>query len=448
MDSQSTPRHTPKIDPARRPASDMLGFVDVRDPGNPAREEWSAAGLDEPDMEVVRSYRLERLREQLRKGDFAGCLLYDPLNIRYATDTANMQVWCMHNAVRYCFIATEGPVILFEFHGSQHLVDGFHRVTEVRPAISWFYFGAGPDEKARASDWAAEIADLVRRHGGGNMRLAIDKCDQNGIEALQAAGVECRSSQAFTEEARKIKHPEELKAMRRAINTSEVGIAAMWRALEPGITENRLWSVLHQTNIARGGEWIETRLLSSGPRTNPWMQECSDRVIEAGDTVGFDTDLVGPYGYCSDISRTWVTPGKAPTNEQVSNHAMACEQIAFNAELLKPGLTFHEFRDTSYKLPEDYFAQRYSVIIHGVGLCDEYPSVSYPGTLKGSYNGVFEAGMCICVESYIGRVGGESGCKIEKQGVLTENGIAFMDTFPLDLAPDVETWTGEISQHR
>ena len=27
-------------------------------------------------------------------------------------------------------------------------------------------------------------------------------------------------------------------------------------------------------NIKRGGEWIETRLLTSGPRTNPWFQEC------------------------------------------------------------------------------------------------------------------------------------------------------------------------------
>ncbi len=31
---------------------------------------------------------------------------------------------------------------------------------------------------------------------------------------------------------------------------------------------------------------IETRLLSSGPRTNPWFQECSSRKIEAGDLVG------------------------------------------------------------------------------------------------------------------------------------------------------------------
>ena len=81
-------------------------------------------------------------------------------------------------------------------------------------------------------------------------------------------------------------------------------MAAMRQALRPGISEQALWAELHAGNIARGGEWIETRLLASGPRTNPWFQECSSRVIEAGELVGFDTDLIGPYGYCADISRT------------------------------------------------------------------------------------------------------------------------------------------------
>ncbi|MEL6423572.1 MAG: M24 family metallopeptidase, partial [Pseudomonadota bacterium] len=346
MDNRDA-RHAPKIDPSRRPAA-TLGFVDAESSTNPAGDEWAAAGLPAPDMDQVRAYRLERLREQLRARDMAGCLLYDPLNIRYALDATNMQIWTMHNAVRYAFIATDGPVILFDFHCCEHLSADYPLIDETRPAIAWFYFGAGPNEKARVKEWAAEVADLVSAHGGGNRRLALDTCDQDGISALEALGITCTSSFDFCEEARKIKHPEELKAMRRSILTSEIGAAEMWAALSPGMTENQLWSILHQVNIARGGEWIETRLLASGPRTNPWMQECSDRVIEAGDTVGFDTDLVGPYGYCSDISRTWVCPGARATNEQISNHAMGLEQIAYNAELIKPGLSFFEFAAKGY----------------------------------------------------------------------------------------------------
>ena len=81
-------------------------------------------------------------------------------------------------------------------------------------------------------------------------------------------------------------------------------MAEMQAALAPGVTEIELWSHLHAGNIKRGGEWIETRLLTSGARTNPWLQECGSRQIQAGDLVAFDTDLIGPYGYCADISRT------------------------------------------------------------------------------------------------------------------------------------------------
>ena len=428
--------YDPKIHPDRRPGVDLSGLIDVNTPGNPAHGEWAQAGLAEPDMDVVRDYRLGRIREQLREGDFGAAFLYDPLNIRYATDTSNMQVWCMHNAVRYAFIATDGPVILFDFHGSAHLSADFPLVDETRGAISWFYFGAGSQERQRVKLWAAELADLVRAHGGGNKRLAIDKCDQLGIEALTAEGIECHSSQAFTEEARCIKHPEELKAMRRAIQTSEVGMWEMWKALTPGMTENELWSILHQINIARGGEWIETRLLSSGQRTNPWMQECSDRVIEEGDLVCFDTDLIGPYGYCSDVSRAWVTPGAKPSNEQIALHSIAMEQIEFNMNLMKPGMAFSEFREKGYQLGEEYFPNRYSSMLHGVGLCDEYPTTGYPGdTKKGGYDGVFRPGMCLCFESYIGPVGGTQGVKLEQQAVVTETGVERLDTFPMDLVP-------------
>src|SRR5512145_1536590 len=77
-----------------------------------------------PDMTALRAWRLERTREQLRKRDYAACVLYDPINIRYATGSRNMSVWTLHNAARYCFIPTEGPIVLFDFHGCEHLSDG------------------------------------------------------------------------------------------------------------------------------------------------------------------------------------------------------------------------------------------------------------------------------------------------------------------------------------
>src|SRR3546814_3319054 len=80
-----------------------------------------------------------------------------------------MQVWCLHNAARYVFVPTEGPVVLFDFHNCAHLSDGNETVAEVRPAVSWFYFAAGSRCRELAARWAArseehtsELQSLMR----------------------------------------------------------------------------------------------------------------------------------------------------------------------------------------------------------------------------------------------------------------------------------------------
>ena len=103
--------------------------------------------------------------------------------------------------------------------------------------------------------------------------------------------------------------------------------------LKAGMTEDELWSILHKTNIEHGGEWIECRILSSGQRTNPWMQESSNKVIQKGEMVSFDTDMVGPYGYCADISRAFVE-GHKFNEDQKKIYLMAVEHINYNSRLI------------------------------------------------------------------------------------------------------------------
>lgn len=50
----------------------------------------------EIDQTSLFRYRLDRLRAELRKRDYAGAVLSDPMNLRYATGTRNMAVWTMH----------------------------------------------------------------------------------------------------------------------------------------------------------------------------------------------------------------------------------------------------------------------------------------------------------------------------------------------------------------
>ncbi|MGO1117599.1 dimethylsulfonioproprionate lyase DddP [Rhodovibrionaceae bacterium A322] len=430
-----------KIDPTRRratPATRPDGSPADNDrveigPTQLAFDEWEALGQEVPNLEELRAYRLGRMRAEIQKHDLAGLLLFDPLNIRYATDCTNMQLWIAHNPCRACFIPAEGPLVLWDFHGCDHLSAHLPLVNEIRHGAAFFYFEAGDRMEEFAERFAREVDALMREHCGGNRRLAVDKMEIPGVRAFDNLGVQVLPGQGITEHARAIKNDNEMKAMRCAIKASEAAVAEMEAALRPGMTENALWAVLHHGNIIRGGEWIETRLLSSGPRTNPWYQECGPRVIQDGDIVAFDTDLIGPYGYCSDFSRTWLCGEGDPTAEQIELYKIAHEHITTNAELLKPGVSFQELTEKALRLPSAYRDQRYGVCYHGVGLCDEYPSIRYPEDFDSSgYDGQLQAGMVLCVEAYVGAVGGREGVKLEDQVLITEQGFENLVTYPFD----------------
>jgi Xaa-Pro aminopeptidase len=306
----------------------------------------------------------------------------------------------------------------------------------MRPCTPWLYFLAGQRSEEKAMLWANEIADMVATHGGKNRRLAVDRCEPMGAFRLAQRGLELFDAQEAIEQARLIKSAEEIACLRLSMDVCDAAIRRMGEALHPGMTDNQLWAILHEVNIAHDGEWIESRLLSSGERTNPWFQECGNRVIQAGDLVAFDTDMVGPLGYLADISRSWVCPGKKPTGEQRRLYAIAEEQVLFNMSLIKPGLSFRDFAETCWPVPEEFLANRYMMMIHGVGLVDEYPSVAYARDFADwGYDGVFKENMVVSVESYIGEVGGKEGVKLEQQVLITSNGTVPLSNTPFEIAP-------------
>ena len=378
----------------------------------------------------LRSYRLNRVKKELEKKNIEACLLFDPVNIRYALDTTNMSIYNMHNLTRYCFIPLNGPVILYEYFNCEDQSNHLNLIDEVRPAITWDYFSYGDQANEQLNKWVKEVKDLTNSYSKNSKKLAIDVINGPAVTALNKAGLEIVDAKSILEQARVIKSSEELKCMRAAIDVAEIGISKMRKELKAGMTEDELWSILHKTNIEHGGEWIECRILSSGERTNPWMQESSNKIIQSGEIVSFDTDMVGPYGYCADISRAFVE-GHKFNSEQKKLYLMAVEHVNYNAELIKPGLSFKEFTEKSWKLPEEYYGNRYSCMVHGIGLCDEWPMIRYP-TDGGQREGCFEKNMTVTVETYIGKVGGKEGVKLEQQYLVTDNKLELMSHHPLE----------------
>jgi len=377
--------------------------------------------------------RLARLKAQLVAQDCAAGLFYDPINIRYATGTTNMQVYALHNPCRYVFVAAEGPTILFEYAGCQFMAERKAAVDEVRVAKTWTHFVAGPRVHEFALAWSREVIDLMIRYGGGNRSLAVDRLDPMGSTLLQESGLRLLDGYAIAHGARLIKTPEEIAAIRQSVAVCQEAIRRMIARSEPGMSENAIWSILHQTNIELGGEWIETRLLSSGPRTNPWYQESSARRVEAGDLICLDSDMIGPHGYGADVSRSWIAGGERPSGEQRRLYALAHEQVQRNLELFVPGRSFYELADLAFRLPEPYRGSEQPAIAHGSGLCNEFPLIIHADKVRAlGHDGIVEPGMVICVESYAGAPGGREGVKLEQQILVTDKGPEILSDMPFD----------------
>ena len=120
------------------------------------------------------------------------------------------------------------------------------------------------------------------------------------------------------------------------------------------MSEEAIWAELHKGNIKRGGEWIETRLLASGKRTNPWFKEYGPRIVQKTEIVAFNTDLIGCYGMCIDIVRTGWAGDARPNNAMVSDMHHALDHIRVNIDLLKLGARIRDMVQSGHQLHGQY----------------------------------------------------------------------------------------------
>ena len=329
-----------KIDPTR---GALLGDGTPNDmdrveigPTRLAFDEWRAAGLALPDLAAMRAHRWRRLTRAVQDRGLGGLLMFDPLNIRYATDSTNMQLWNTHNPFRALLLCADGYMVIWDYKNAMFLSEFNPLVREQRSGADLFYFDRGDKVDVAADVFANEVRRLVSEHAGDNRRLAVDKIMLHGLRALEAQSFIIEDGEEVTEKTRAVKGADEILAMRCASHACEASVAAMQGAMTPGMSEDDIWAVLHAENIRRGGEWIETRLLASGPRTNPWFQECGPRIVQRNEIVAFDTDLVGCYGICVDISRTWWTGPDTPRADMIDAYRLARAHIDHNIPTADP----------------------------------------------------------------------------------------------------------------
>ena len=183
---------------------------------------------DQINFDRMRMYRLNRVREQLLKNDIGACILFDPINIRYATDSRNMAVFSFHLMTRYVFIPATGPVILFEYPKCEFSYANNCTIDEVRKVIHWDYFSWGNKVSLKALEWAKTVDEIMKKYSSDNKNLAIDVCDPVGINALKDNyNYKLINAQKYLEIARSIKSEDEIICLKASVKTAELGASLM-----------------------------------------------------------------------------------------------------------------------------------------------------------------------------------------------------------------------------
>lgn len=385
---------------------------------------------DAQDVELL-AQRKQRLLDVMRSMHVPALLTSDPISILYATGARNMTVHGFTGPDRFVLVFADGPTVLFEFAGCDHLAVGLPTIDEIRPAP-----GITAKKTLYFLDEIAAFADQVlgecRRHVGTEAVIAVEKLDFPMTDALRERGLRLADGTLVMQLAMAIKQPAEIQAMRTAMTAVERATAELEAAIAPGTTENAVWAAFHRGLIAEGGEFVVARLLQTGARTFPYFLESSDHRLAEGDLVCFDTDAMSVAGYAVDFSRTFLCGERAATPVQRAIYGLALEQLEHNAANLAPGRSFEEFARLAFDVPEPHRAYGYYQLAHGLGLAGGHPNVPRIGPGRYGLPGDIETGMVLCVESYIGDPATGQGVKLEDQYLVHAEHVERLSRYPLD----------------
>jgi len=398
-------------------------------PHNPHVQRLRVPNVNEIDMAALRTNRLGRLQQMMKKHDIPICLFYNPGNIRYATGVDVMGVWTATTLARYCLVAMESAPVLFEYPNSMHVARKW--VRDVRPALSWQY--GGTEGYAKARRWADGVRAAMAELGCSGAPLGVDKLDGFGFQALQELGIRITDPSPATVDAREVKTAEEVQLMTINGAIADAIFAKFEAAIRPGVSELELLAVATDTLLRHHGEFMFTRLIASGTNTNPWMSEAHDKIVQPGDLVGFDTDANGYEGYVLDVSRTFLC-GDIGTPGQKEAYRIAYDCVNGMRELMRPGMSFAEFAERAPKLPAAYEKGRYGGMAHQAGLEDEGPGIPYPGDPRRGAppDRVIQENMIFCLECYAGKESESYGVKLEDQVLVTREGAVALNTYPFE----------------
>lgn len=270
------------------------------------------------------------------------------------------------------------------------------------------------------------LAAAVQAAGGSpafdenhiNFQLARQIAKAIGTEALAPAS-------AIFREARRIKHPEEIRMLRESARIAEESLLEALDGAKPGITEADLQS-RYRLAVTRRGAVPYFFVATAAHRAAYVDAHNTGLKIGRGDMIRFDFGCIW-HGFYSDLARTAVL-GEPDEQTQKAYDAVAAGARA-QFDKLRPGVSAE---DMFLAAVEGTRAAGIPTYVrnhcgHGIGL-EGYDIPS----LAESFAMTIEKDMVLCLETPYYCVGW-GGVQIEHTVAVTENGFEFLDSGENDL---------------
>ena len=175
--------------------------------------------------------------------------------------------------------------------------------------------------------------------------------------------VDLEDATPLVEEMRRLKEPDEIRAIERAVGVVAEALDHLMRTVRPGMFEYELEAEITRIYRAHGGIHAFDPIVASGPNALSLHYTENKGPIEAGQLLLVDTG-VSIDGYKADITRTVPVDGKfMPRQREVYEAVLrALEQTVAEC---RPGALLGDLHARAYRTMEDAgFAEHF---VHGIG---------------------------------------------------------------------------------
>lgn len=223
---------------------------------------------------------------------------------------------------------------------------------------------------------------------------------------------------------RRVKDPDELELIRKAIDCCRAMYQRAKEIIEPGIPELKVFTELNAAAVMSAGEPLTALLGNDYAAGVPGGPARGDHTAQSGQLYILD---LGPVyrGYFSDNARTFAV-NKNPADEQyiAHEHVMGC--LAVVETTAKPGVSCQKIVDRV----NAYLSSQNRPILthhlgHGVGLSPhEFPH------LNPEWNDTLMEGEIFTAEPGLYNEQLNGGIRIENQYRVTATGVERLTDFP------------------